>query len=162
MNTAVAGDYTITYNAADAAGNVAIAVLRTVRVAGPVVVESTYADWSGGAVLDSVGLSKYAIGGASSLTATDGVKPSSALSGGFLVITAIVRTDNSSLTVVGQAVTDLGNYASGTRVTTVNGVETTDQTDVPTGHKRKTFSVCLLYTSPSPRDRTRSRMPSSA
>ena len=24
------------------------------------------------------------------------------------------------------------------------------------------FSVCLLYTSPSPRDRTRSRMPSSA
>jgi hypothetical protein len=141
VNTAVAGDYTITYNAADAAGNVAIAVLRTVRVAGPVVVESTYADWSGGAVLDSVGLSKYAIGGASSLTETDGVKPSSALSGGFLVITAIVRTDNSSLTVVGQAVTDLANYASGTGVTTVNGVETTDQTGVPTGHKRKTFSV---------------------
>ena len=26
----------------------------------------------------------------------------------------------------------------------------------------KTFSSCLLYTSPSPRDRTRSRMPSSA
>ena len=25
-----------------------------------------------------------------------------------------------------------------------------------------TFSTCLLYTSPSPRDRTRSRMPSSA
>ena len=27
---------------------------------------------------------------------------------------------------------------------------------------RKKFSSCLLYTSPSPRDRTRSRMPSSA
>ena len=26
----------------------------------------------------------------------------------------------------------------------------------------KVFNVCLLYTSPSPRDRTRSRMPSSA
>ena len=26
----------------------------------------------------------------------------------------------------------------------------------------KTFGTCLLYTSPSPRDRTRSRMPSSA
>jgi len=38
-------------------------------------------------------------------------------------------------------VTDLANYASGTGVTTVNGVETTDQTGVPTGHKRKTFSV---------------------
>ena len=27
---------------------------------------------------------------------------------------------------------------------------------------QKGFNVCLLYTSPSPRDRTRSRMPSSA
>ena len=27
---------------------------------------------------------------------------------------------------------------------------------------RKPLSICLLYTSPSPRDRTRSRMPSSA
>ena len=27
---------------------------------------------------------------------------------------------------------------------------------------RRRFSTCLLYTSPSPRDRTRSRMPSSA
>jgi len=141
VNTAVAGDYTITYNAADAAGNAAIQVTRTVRVAGPVVVESTYADWSGGSTLDSAGLAKYAIGGASSLTANDGVKPTTALTGGFLVITAIVRTDNSSLTVVGQAVTDLANYASGTGLTTVNGVETTDQTGVPTGHKRKTFSV---------------------
>ena len=31
------------------------------------------------------------------------------------------------------------------------------------GHKTDTpSSICLLYTSPSPRDRTRSRMPSSA
>ena len=28
--------------------------------------------------------------------------------------------------------------------------------------KKANFTVCLLYTSPSPRDRTRSRMPSSA
>ena len=28
--------------------------------------------------------------------------------------------------------------------------------------KRGTYTACLLYTSPSPRDRTRSRMPSSA
>ena len=28
--------------------------------------------------------------------------------------------------------------------------------------KYKLFIICLLYTSPSPRDRTRSRMPSSA
>ena len=102
---------------------------------------STYAGWSGGATLDSAGLAKYAIGGASSLTANDGVKPTTALTGEFLVITAIVRTDNSSLTVVGQAVTDLANYASNTSVTVVQGVEVADQNGVPTGHKRKTFSV---------------------
>ena len=141
VNTAVQGDYTVTYNATDAAGNAAIAVLRTVRVAAPVVVESTYAEWSGGATLDSAGLAKYAIGGASSLTANDGVKPTTALTGGFLVITAIVRTDNSNLTLVGEAVTDLANYASGTSVTVVQGVEIADQSGVPAGHKRKTFSV---------------------
>jgi len=135
VDTAIAGDYTVTYNATDAANNAAIQVTRTVRVAG------TYADWSGGSTLDSAGLAKYAIGGASSLTANDGVKPTTALTGGFLVITAIVRTDNSSLTVVGQAVTDLANYASNTSVTVVPGVEVADQNGVPTGHKRKTFSV---------------------
>ena len=31
-----------------------------------------------------------------------------------------------------------------------------------TRHKAEHLMVCLLYTSPSPRDRTRSRMPSSA
>ena len=47
------------------------------------------------------------------------------------------------------------------RVYNVNNVDTTttmyydDGTVVP-------YYVCLLYTSPSPRDRTRSRMPSSA
>ena len=30
------------------------------------------------------------------------------------------------------------------------------------GHMWNVFTTCLLYTSPSPRDRTRSRMPSSA
>ena len=32
----------------------------------------------------------------------------------------------------------------------------------PKGEKKPKYSICLLYTSPSPRDRTRSRMPSSA
>ena len=34
--------------------------------------------------------------------------------------------------------------------------------DEMVGHKLGEFAPCLLYTSPSPRDRTRSRMPSSA
>ena len=133
------GTATITVTGRDGVSTASDTFVVTVNPVTPA--ESTYANWSGGAVLDSVGLSKYAIGGASSLTANDGVKPTTALTGGFLVITAIVRTDNSSLTVVGQAVTDLASYASGTGVTTVNGVETTDQVGVPTGHKRKTFSV---------------------
>ena len=33
---------------------------------------------------------------------------------------------------------------------------------VTIGPKAKNVVICLLYTSPSPRDRTRSRMPSSA
>ena len=32
----------------------------------------------------------------------------------------------------------------------------------PTNKKEDQINICLLYTSPSPRDRTRSRMPSSA
>ena len=33
---------------------------------------------------------------------------------------------------------------------------------MPTSFPAATFSICLLYTSPSPRDMRRSRMPSSA
>ena len=36
------------------------------------------------------------------------------------------------------------------------------ETPLHAGHLRSMSQVCLLYTSPSPRDRTRSRMPSSA
>ena len=36
------------------------------------------------------------------------------------------------------------------------------KTDAPNGFKHFERMSCLLYTSPSPRDRTRSRMPSSA
>ena len=34
--------------------------------------------------------------------------------------------------------------------------------DIPIDYYLMEFNLCLLYTSPSPRDRTRSRMPSSA
>ena len=34
--------------------------------------------------------------------------------------------------------------------------------DLLAENERLRFQICLLYTSPSPRDRTRSRMPSSA
>ena len=34
--------------------------------------------------------------------------------------------------------------------------------DLPENSELAPYNICLLYTSPSPRDRTRSRMPSSA
>jgi len=58
----------------------------------------------------------------------------------YLVITAIVRT---GVTVVGEAVTDLDNYASGTLVDEVPGEEAADQFGVPGGSKRMTFSVAV-------------------
>ena len=42
-----------------------------------------------------------------------------------------------------------------------NGVGSWEVFD-DTGTVHDTYDTCLLYTSPSPRDRTRSRMPSSA
>ena len=53
--------------------------------------------------------------------------------------------------ILGQALT-MGTVTSGPpAVVTVHGVQRVDNA-----------TICLLYTSPSPRDRTRSRMPSSA
>ena len=40
--------------------------------------------------------------------------------------------------------------------------QTTQKSHEETAKKLKKQRTCLLYTSPSPRDRTRSRMPSSA
>jgi hypothetical protein len=132
VNTAVPGTYTITYNARDAANNNAVAVTRTVTVSAPS--SEVGADGLSGLLLYAFG----ANGPSDTVT-----KPTSVLSGGNLVITAIVRTDNpSKLTVVGQAVTDLANYASGSSIVTVLGSAVgVDQTSVPSGCQRQTFTV---------------------
>jgi hypothetical protein len=110
--------------------------ILTVTAAG-----STFSGWSGGATLDSANLGKYAIGGASSLTATDGVKPTSTASGGNLVLTAIVRLDDPKLSVFGEVVTSLANYGTPAATTMIDGADAADQTGVPAGHKRQTFTV---------------------
>jgi autotransporter-associated beta strand protein len=132
VNTAVPGIYTITYNARDAANNNAAAVTRTVTVSAPS--SEVGADGLSGLLLYAFG----ANGPSDTVT-----KPTSMLSGGNLVITAIVRTDNPrKLTVVGQAVTDLANYASGSSIVTVLGSAVgVDQTSVPSGCQRQTFTV---------------------
>lgn len=132
------GTYTITYSASDAAGNAGTPVTRTVVVA---AAGSTFAAWSGGAALNQENVTKYAIGGASSLTANDGQSKTVLVSSTQLSLTDIVRVDDSKLTVVGEAVTSLNDYAPGGTVAPVNGVDAADQTGVPAGHKRKTFTV---------------------
>jgi hypothetical protein len=142
VSTAAPGSYTLTYTAFDVAGNASVpaSVQRTVTV--QAAAGSTFAGWAGGeALTNSANVGKYAIGGASSLLATDGVAPTSTVSGGNLVLTAIVRTDDSKLTVVAEAVTSLANYGTPASITEINGVDTADQTGVAAGHKRQTFTV---------------------
>ena len=131
VDTSRPGTYSITFDATDAAGNSANQVIRTVTVSAPS--STTGAD----------GLSdlmRYALGG--NAPGDSVAKPSSSVAGEYLVITAIVRTDNpNKLTVVGEAVTDLDNYANGTPVEIVPGEEAADQDGVPDGCMRMTFSV---------------------
>ncbi len=135
VDTNSAGTYTVTYNANDANGNAATPVTRTV------VVGSTFASWSGGAILNSENLAKYAIGGAINLS-VEGVQPTSALDGTSLSITAIVRTDDTALSVVGQAVRNLLDYSTPGSVVTVEGDATgIEQAGVPVGFTKKKFSV---------------------
>jgi hypothetical protein len=130
VNTSKPGVYTITFDATDAAGNPANQVIRTVTVSAP---SST----TGANGLSE--LMRYALGG--NAPGDSVAKPVSKVTGGYLVITAIVRTDDPNLTVVGESVTNLGNYASGTSVVEVQGADAADQGGVPVGSKRRTFSV---------------------
>ena len=70
-------------------------------------------------------------------------------------------TDGAAGMDVVAAVQDDLVLAPGARMAVPTGLAMA----VPTGHEvqvRPRSGLCLLYTSPSPRDRTRSRMPSSA
>ena len=131
VNTSKPGVYVISFTASDAAGNNAIPVERTAIVSAP----------SSTPGADGVsGLLRYAFGANGP---NDSVtKPTTLLTGGNLVLTAIIRVDNAKLTVAGEAVTDLVNYASGTAVTMVNGSSAgVDQTGVPAGCERQAFTV---------------------
>ena len=88
---------------------------------------------------------------------------------GLSVLTLTLLLSNSSLaaerkietTVLAKSTQDWGGstldqYADGQPEVTVARVT------IPAGMALPLHEHCLLYTSPSPRDRTRSRMPSSA
>ena len=101
--------------------------------------DSTFTSWAEGAPLNSANLELYAIGGATSPTATDGVPSQTALTSSNLSIIAIVRTNDPNLTVFGQATANLKNVPW-----TTNGVTKTnapDQLSVPSGTARQIFSI---------------------
>ena len=101
-------------------------------------VQSGYAAWSGGAPLDSTNLLKYAIGGASSISATNGVAPTSATTSSNISITAIVRTNDPSLAVFGQSIL---NLATGTWITNDVTMTPGDQIGVGQGLQRQIWST---------------------
>ena len=140
VDTALAGTYTVTYNASDANDNAGTAVTRSVVVSS---VGSTFAGWSGGATATSELVGKYAIGGGSGPSA-HGEAPT--VGRGFIVpnhytyIEAIVRADDSKLSFVAQASTDLIAGFSSLGTWTIEGAALgVSQANVPSGCERKKF-----------------------
>ena len=113
--------------------SVNIAVSGTVTSSG-----QTFANWSGGLSNTPTLQLQYAIGGASSPTATNGVPSVTTVTSNALAITAIVRTNDQNLSVVGQAVIDLSAGVWSTNdVTMTPG----DQTGVGEGLQKQIWSV---------------------
>ena len=113
-----------------ATGSVTVTVLAT---------GENFTTWAQGAPTNSTTVGLYAIGGATSPTATNGVPSQTALTSSNLSIIAIVRTNDPNLTVFGQATANLKNVPW-----TTNGVTKTtapDQLSVPSGTARQIFSI---------------------
>jgi hypothetical protein len=97
----------------------------------------TFSGWSGGLSNTPTLQLQYAIGGATSPTATNGVPSVTTVTSNTLSITAVVRTNDPTLTVVGQTLVDLavGPW-------TTNNVTMTPQADpAPEGCQVQTFST---------------------
>ena len=97
-----------------------------------------YEVWSGGQTVSPAGLLTYAVGGASSPDAPDGLPVSHSVTSSSLTMTAIVRTNDPNLTVVGKVVGDLsGSPWNTTNVTMTPG----DQAGVGEGLQRQIWSA---------------------
>ena len=153
VNTAVAGDYPVTYNATDAAGNVADAVTRIVRVAA--ALGTTYSEWLNGATPSDpdAAFLDYVFGAVTPGTLDPSLKPTVAVTDGNLVLTYYVRQGTSGLTVTPKTSADLAAGPSGWvtdgvtvdnvgTATTVNGVSVQQKTaSVPVSGAKKFLRV---------------------
>jgi len=134
------GSYGVTFTPTDTANysTVTTTVNVTVNPAAGFNVNA----WLAGQTLDSTLVGKLAIGGATSAVANDGEKPVVSVDGGQLVLSAIVRTNGpAGLSVVGEAVSSLADYATQASVTTVNGQPAAVQGTLPDGCQRQEFKV---------------------
>ena len=97
----------------------------------------TFSNWSGGAALTPALQLEYAIGGATSPNATNGVPSVTTVTSNTLSITAVVRTNDPTLTVTGQALVDLAVGPWSTNDVTM----TPEVTAAPEGCQVQTFST---------------------
>jgi len=142
VNTAVAGDYTITYNASDAAGNAALQVTRTVRVAAPL--GSTFAGAYPGKSPTDIApnglsyLANYGFGGSEGIAPTLPVMDNSDPTKLKLIV--VFRTDDPSISLGGQTSSDLA-LAGSWSTSGVSVDPSTDASPVPANTVRKVISA---------------------
>ncbi len=98
----------------------------------------TFSNWSGGQTLTPALELEYAIGGASAPGAGDGVASVTTVTADTLSITAVVRTNDPTLTVTGQALVDL---AVGPWTTNTVTVTPQPAAEAPEGCEVQTFST---------------------
>jgi hypothetical protein len=107
------------------------------------IASSSFAAWSGeaaGAPPSSPAvLAAYAVGAAAGPD-SPGEPAFAQIDGGYLVLSALVRTDDPDLVVTGLAVDDLADFGGPSEVT-VPGERAADQTGVPEGHEHRLFRV---------------------
>ena len=143
VNARQPGEYQLIYHFTDQAGNSATSVIRTVTVVDTV---SAIITLKGSAQISIEAGTDYLDGGATWTDAVDG--------NGTLLAQGEVRSLVPGLYVLRYDYTDEAGNQSETVTRTVMVKDTTPPVISLNG--------CLLYTSPSPRDATLSRMPSSA
>jgi hypothetical protein len=134
VDTAVPGEYVLTYEAEDSSGNPALPINRTV------VVAPGFDDWRGSGELTPDLAEKYVFGGAAGPDSP--AEPvTTSLQGNELVLSVIVRTNDPNVTAWGEAATDLASFKAPANPQIVSGTPAANQEGVPDGFERQEFRL---------------------